>query len=182
MAKAQKTLPHGGDVSAFIASVPNRVRREDAFSLMDLMRRVTGDKPVMWGTSIVGFGSYAYPYAGGGEGIALRIGFSPRSNRLVLYLPLRRKGVRARLTRLGPHESSVSCLYLKTLADIDLGVLEEIIAASFDKEQGANVPFAARKRTAAKAAVKKSRAKPAVKKKTAKRPVKKASKKGRKRG
>lgn len=147
MNKAQKTLPRGAeaDVTAFLQRVPNKARGEDAFALMKMMRRVTGDKPVMWGPSIVGFGSYSYPYAGGGQGIAPKIGFSPRSNRLVIYLPLWQKDLRARLAKLGPHEASVSCLYLKRLADVDLGVLEETITAAFKS----GTPFPGRKKSVA---------------------------------
>lgn len=127
----QKTLPTDGDVDAFITSVANRVRREDAKQLVALMSRATEQKPVMWGKSIVGFGKVTYAYAAGGEGVAPRVGMSPRASRLVLYLPLARKGVGDRLGELGPHETGVSCLYIKTLSAVDLGVLSQMIAAAF---------------------------------------------------
>jgi hypothetical protein len=136
LAKAQKTLPHGGEaeVRAFLDHLPANNRRDDALKLTDIMRRVTGQKPVMWGTSIVGFGSWTYSYASGGEGIAPKLGFSPRANRLVLYLPLWQPDLRAQLAGLGPHEANVSCLYLKSLDDVDPHRLEKLLAASFKSD------------------------------------------------
>lgn len=131
MASDVKTLPHDGDVRAFVDAVPHPVRRRDAETLLDLMGRVTGEPPVMWGPSIVGFGTYHYHYASGRQGDAAGAGFSPRKAASTVYLP---DGVAAHadlLARLGPHTSSVSCLYIKDLEKVDLAVLEEIVRRSY---------------------------------------------------
>jgi hypothetical protein len=91
----------------------------------------------MWGPSIIGFGSYHYRYASGHEGDAPRIGFSPRKANLVLYVggfP----DYEALLARLGKHKSSKACLYLGKLADVDLGVLEEIARRTYEATEGAD--------------------------------------------
>ena len=122
--------PTGGDVDAFIARVTPAVRRRDAGTLVTLMRRVTGHEPVLWGTAI-GFGQYHYRYESGREGDAGAAGFAPRKAATVIYFP---DGVAAHaeaLERLGPHTTGLVCLYLKNLDDVDLGVLEEIVAASY---------------------------------------------------
>lgn len=122
--------PTGGDVDAFIARVTPAVRRRDAGTLVTLMRRVTGHEPVLWGTAI-GFGQYHYRYESGREGDAGAAGFAPRKAATVLYFP---DGVATHaesLERLGPHTTGLVCLYLKNLDDVDLGVLEEIVAASY---------------------------------------------------
>ena len=121
--------PTGGDVDAFIARVTPAVRRRDARTLVALMRRVTGEEPMLWGT-IVGFGQYHYRYRSGVEGEAGAAGFAPRKAATVVYLA---DGVGAHaeaLSRLGAHTTGLVCLYLKNLDDVDLGVLEEIVASS----------------------------------------------------
>ncbi len=95
-----------------------------------MMERVTGEPAVMWGPSIVGFGRYHYRYASGHEGDMCRVGFSPRSANLVLYVggfP----DYEAMLAKLGKHKRSKACLYLNKLADVDVGVLEEITQRTY---------------------------------------------------
>ena len=125
-----KTKPTQVSVADFIAAVPNAQRREDAKTVCAMMERLSGDPPVMWGPSIVGFGSYHYKYESGREGDAGRIGFSPRSTSLVLYLVDGYDGKEAQLARLGKHKIGKSCLYINKLADVDSAVLEEMIADS----------------------------------------------------
>lgn len=118
-------------MAAFLAAVPDDRRRADARVLVDLMRRVTGAEPVLWGPSIVGFGSYHYRYPTGREGDMPAAGFSPRKAATTVYLM---DGVDAHadaLTRLGPHTVGKGCLYLKRLADVDLGVLESMVRQSY---------------------------------------------------
>lgn len=126
-----KTLPTQASVEDFIEGVANRGRREDARTLLGMMRRVTGLEPVMWGPSIIGFGESFYILTDGARGRVPALAFSPRSNRMVLYLPLSQPEIQERLSRLGPHSIGVTCLYLKRLADVDPGVLEEILRASY---------------------------------------------------
>ena len=132
-----KTKPTQADVDDFIASVEKPVRRADARVLRDLMERVTGEPATMWGPSIVGFGSYHYRYASGHEGDACRLGFSPRSANLVLYVggfP----DYEALLAKLGKHKRSKACLYLNKLADVDMAVLEEIARRTYQATEGAD--------------------------------------------
>lgn len=125
-----KTKPTAVSVADFLEAVPNAQRRDDAKKVCAMMERLSGYPPVMWGPSIVGFGSYHYKYESGREGDAGRIGFSPRSTSLVLYLVDGYKGKEAQLARLGKHKTGVSCLYINKLADVDESVLEEMIRDS----------------------------------------------------
>ena len=127
-----KTVPTDASAEEFVAGVAKPVRRQDAQTLLELMSRVTGQEPVMWGSSIVGFGSYHYRYASGREGDAPAVGFSPRSAATTVYLMdgFEKRG--ALLERLGPHSLGASCLYLKRLEQIDLDVLEELVRASYE--------------------------------------------------
>jgi hypothetical protein len=96
------------------------------------MKEATGAEPVMWGSSIIGFGSYHYKYASGHEGDAALIGFSPRKNDLTLYIMIGFDQIDKLLARLGKYKTSKYCLYLKKLADVDLAVLKEMIQVSVD--------------------------------------------------
>ena len=111
----------------YIASVANERRRQDAQKLLALMRRITGQEPVMWGPSMVGFGSYHYKYATGHEGDALAVGFSPRSANLALYGLTYAPGAAELLQKLGKHKTGAACLYVNRLDDVDPGVLEQLI-------------------------------------------------------
>ena len=119
------------EVRAFIDAVPSARRRADAETLLELYGRVTGQLPVMWSGSIVGYGSYHYKYASGREGDAAAAGFSPRKASMTLYIGDGFDDLADELARLGEHTTSVGCLYIKDLAKVDLGVLEEIVAVSY---------------------------------------------------
>ena len=130
-----KTKPTEIDARDFINSVQNKTRREDALRLLDIFAEITGEPPVMWGPSIIGFGSYHYRYASGREGDFLRCGFSPRAANMVLYLI---SGANARpdlLKELGPHKTGASCLYIGPLQKIELDVLKLLIKADWDEMQ-----------------------------------------------
>jgi Domain of unknown function (DU1801) len=129
--------PTGGDVEAFIGGIPNAGRRADASILCDLLGEITGAPPVLWGPTIVGFGSYRYRYPSGREGEAPLASFSPRRGRLVVYLIGGYAERHARLIeRLGPHETGRGCLYLRRLADIDLDVLGQLVRRSMKVHRG----------------------------------------------
>ena len=132
-----KTRPTMVSVDAFLDAVNHPVRREDGRALRALMERVTGEPAVMWGPSIVGFGTYHYRYASGHAGDMCRVGFSPRSAKLVLYVGGFPE-YDALLATLGKHTSSRACLYLGKLTDVDLGVLEEIVRRSYAATAGVN--------------------------------------------
>lgn len=127
---ANKTTATGGDVTAFIDSVADEQRRCDARLLVEVMREVTGEPPVLWGASIVGFGSRHYRYASGHEGDTAAIGFSPRKAHSVLYLTGGMDDYADLLERLGQHRSGKGCLYLKRVDEADAAALREIIARS----------------------------------------------------
>jgi hypothetical protein len=126
---ANKTVETGADVATFVASVTDTGQRADAALLIEMLARVSGEPPKMWGPSIVGFGVHRYRYESGREGEICRVGFSPRKGKTVLY----GLGVQANadlLARLGKHATGKGCLYLKRLADIDLAALEELVVTS----------------------------------------------------
>lgn len=119
------------DVRAFLDRVEHPVRRRDAETLLEIMGRATGQRPHMWGSSIIGFGTYHYRYASGREGDAPAAAFSPRKAATTIYLA---DGIGAHpelLERLGPHTTGVGCLYVKDLALVDLAVLEQLVATSY---------------------------------------------------
>jgi hypothetical protein len=125
-----KTKPTEVSVDAFLDGVEHPVRRADGKAIREMMKRVTGEPARMWGPSIIGFGSYHYRYASGHEGDTCRLGFSPRSANLVLYVGGFPE-YEALLAKLGKHKRSKACLYLNKLADVDLAVLEEIARRTY---------------------------------------------------
>jgi hypothetical protein len=127
-----KTQPNEGDVRAFLASVSDESRRTDALAVCALMEEITGEPPVMWGSSMVGFGRYRYRYESGREGEWFVVGFSPRKQNLTLYLMDGFAGYEGLLARLGKHSTGKACLYLKQLSDADPDVLRALIARSVE--------------------------------------------------
>jgi hypothetical protein len=125
MAAEPKTRPTDVPVADFIAAVDNPKRRADAEVVRAMLTEVTGEEPVMWGPSIVGYGSYRGP-----TGDWPIIGFSPRKAQLVLYIMRGFDDFEDQLARLGKHKSGGGCLYINRLDDVDLGVLREIAAGS----------------------------------------------------
>ncbi len=121
-----KTRPNDKDVEAFIASVPEPAQ-SDCRELIGMMRSATGADPVMWGDSIVGFGSRHYRYASGREGDWFQVGFSPRARSLTLYLTDGVDRHAARLDDLGRHRTGKGCLYVTRLDDVDRDVLAAVI-------------------------------------------------------
>ncbi|WP_417484853.1 DUF1801 domain-containing protein [Maricaulis salignorans] len=117
---------------AFIAAVEHKVRRADARVLLEMMRRLSGEEPRMWGPSIIGFGTYHYKYESGREGDSMRTGFSPRKSGQVIYIMPGYANYTLILDRLGKFKEGKSCLYITKLADVDLDVLEELIQAGLD--------------------------------------------------
>ncbi len=127
-----KTKQNEASVDSFLDSVGSDRRREDSFTVLELMKRITGDEPRMWGAAIVGFGSYRYKYASGRSGEMPRIGFSPRKQSLTVYVMPGFSDYDELLSRLGKHRTGKSCLYINKLADIDMGVLEDLIRSALD--------------------------------------------------
>lgn len=125
-----KTKATEAGVADFIAAVPDDTRRKDADAICAMMARLTGEEPKMWGPSIIGFGSYRYTYDSGHSGEMCRIGFSPRKAELVLYVLTGKPEQEALLARLGKHRTGKSCLYIKKLADVELAVVEQLVATA----------------------------------------------------
>ena len=125
-----KTKPTQQSVAAYIDALADPVKCADARALVKLMQRLTGEKPWMWGPSIIGFGSYHYTYESGREGDMPVACFSPRKAAIVLYGLMSGSGSEKLLAKLGKHTTGKGCLYVKKLADVDLKVLEELIAES----------------------------------------------------
>ena len=125
-----KTQPTKESVSGFLKKVSDKGRREDCLKVLEIMKDVTGEEPKMWGSSIVGFGRYHYKYESGREGDSMITGFSPRKGDLTLYIMGGFEPVSDLMARLGKHKIGKSCLYLKNLDDVDLGVLRKIVEKS----------------------------------------------------
>ena len=136
-----KTTISSVSVEAFLAAVEPPAKREEAQVLGALFRKVTGQEPKMWGPSIIGYGEYSTTYDSGRKVHWMRAGFSPRKAKHTLYLmggycdPVTGASRDAVLARLGKHSTGKSCLYVNKLADIDLAVLEEIVAADWQTMQ-----------------------------------------------
>ncbi|HTE57885.1 MAG TPA: DUF1801 domain-containing protein [Verrucomicrobiae bacterium] len=124
-----KTKPTGIDVESFLGSVSDK-RREEAHTLIALMQEISGEKPCMWGPSIIGFGSQHYKYDTGREGDMPRLAFSPRKANITVYFEgFDRYG--ELLAKLGKHKRTVACLYINKLADVKLDVLRAMLEQSF---------------------------------------------------
>lgn len=134
MAAEPKTKPTDVPVADFIAAVENPVRRADAEVVRTMLEEITGEKPVMWGPSIVGYGVYRGP-----TGPWPRIGFSPRKAQMVMYFMGNYPEQQALAARLGKHKGSVACLYVNKLADIDMAVLREMAERAY-AEMGERYP------------------------------------------
>jgi hypothetical protein len=125
-----KTRPTKVKVEDFLNAVEHPTRKADGFELLRIMKDITKKKPVMWGPSIVGFGSYHYKYESGREGDMPIVGFSPRKTSLSLYIMPGFEQYEEILGRLGKHKIGKSCLYISKLTDVDISVLKELIEKS----------------------------------------------------
>ena len=127
-----KTKATNASVTAYIDALTDPARRSDAKQLVQLMGRLSGEKPKLWGPSIIGFGSGHYRYESGREGDMPLIAFAPRKAALVLYSMLSHRDAPALLAKLGKHTTGKGCLYIKKLADVDGSVLERLIKNAVD--------------------------------------------------
>ena len=123
----QKTKPTQASVKEFLNQIPDKERRDDCFAVAKIMEEITGDKPKMWGPSIVGFGTYHYKYASGHEGDWPIAAFSPRKRDLTLYLMVGFEKNADLMKQLGKHSTGKSCLYIKRLSDIHIPTLKKLI-------------------------------------------------------
>lgn len=127
-----KTKPNSANINDFLSKVENEQKRADSYKILELMKKVTGEEPIMWGNSIIGFGNYHYKYASGREGDWFLTGFSPRKQNFSIYLMSceNEKKLNDLFAKLGKHKTGKSCLYFNKLADIDIRVLEKLIRQS----------------------------------------------------
>lgn len=132
-----KTQPNHHSVKAFLQSVEDEQQRKDALRVLEIMQKISGETPQLWGDSIIGFGSYHYRYASGREGDWFLTGFSPRNNKLSLYIMAGFSQYASLMQQLGKYKTGKSCLYIRRLADVNKDVLEELIRQSlvYMKEQ-----------------------------------------------
>src|SRR4051812_30356569 len=128
MAK-NKTNATSADVAAFIDKVEDKQKRADAYQIIKLMEEASGFQPVMWGASIIGFGTHHYKYESGHEGDMPLAGFSPRKSAMVLYVSLGEKREEL-LKKFGKHKPSKGCVYFKSLEDVDVNILKKMVALS----------------------------------------------------
>ena len=125
-----KTKPNDGIVENFINTVENEQKRQDSFRLLKIMEEVTGEQGKMWGSSIIGFGTYHYVYDSGQSGDWMLAGFSPRKQALTVYMMAGNHHFEEELKLLGKHKLGKSCVYIKKLDDVDESVLRQMIARS----------------------------------------------------
>ena len=133
-----KTRPTDQDVTDFLNSVEHKTRREDGFDLLQMMEEITGEEAAMWGSSIVGFGSYHYKYESGREGDMPLVGFSPRKQSMTLYIMPGFDDYEDLLAELGKHKLGKACLYVNKLADVNNTVLRTLIRRSYEHMKETN--------------------------------------------
>ncbi|NQW29076.1 MAG: DUF1801 domain-containing protein [Ignavibacteria bacterium] len=132
-----KTKPTAASVEDFINSVEDEQKRNDSFVLLEMMQKATGEQPVLWSSSLIGFGKKRYKSPTTGREVDwLVIGFSPRKANLSLYLTVDIKKYATALEKLGKHKTGVGCLYINKLEDVDLKVLRGLIDASIKQNSG----------------------------------------------
>ena len=127
-----KTTRNDVDPLEFIAGLDNPQRRDESLELLELFKQRTGEEPVMWGGSIIGFGSYDYQYASGRSSSWMRVGFSPRKQQMTIYVMPGFERYDDLLASLGPHTIGKSCLYLKRLDAVDKEILGDLVAESYE--------------------------------------------------
>lgn len=127
-----KTKASDASVDVYLEAIADPTRRTDCQALVRLMQKITGERPRMWGSSIVGFGSYHYRYESGREGDSSATGFSSRKTDISVCLTADFPGQEALLARLGKHKMGKACLAIRRLSDVDLGLLEQLVARSVE--------------------------------------------------
>lgn len=127
-----KTLENDSSVTAFLNTVTDATKRKDSFDLLELFKEASSFDAKMWGTAIVGFGSYHYKYESGREGDAPLTGFSPRKDSFALYFSSELKDREKLLASLGKHKTGKACVYVKKLEDVNIEILKQIITNSIE--------------------------------------------------
>lgn len=125
-----KTKVNEASVEDFLSNIPDEKKRKDAFEVLELMQNITKQSPKIWGTNIIGFGTYKYEYKSGREGEWFLVGFSPRKQNLTLYIVAGFENYTELMEQLGKYKIGKSCLYVNKLEDIKLSILKKLIKAS----------------------------------------------------
>jgi hypothetical protein len=133
-----KTKPTKGSVTAFLNKIKDQQLRGDCFVILEMMQKVSNCEPIMWGSAIIGFGTFHYVYESGREGDTIVIGFSPRKQNISIYLMGGLNKVEDELSKLGKYKSGKGCLYIKSLSDVNAEVLKKIFAKAFKEAQRKN--------------------------------------------
>jgi hypothetical protein len=126
-----KTKPTAASVTAFLNRVKEKQLRDDCFALVKMMKAVSRKEPVMWGSAIIGFGTYHYVYASGREGDTVLIGFSPRKQNISIYMMCSLDSVKDELRTLGKYKTGKGCLYIEALSDVDAAALRRVLAKGY---------------------------------------------------
>ena len=130
-----KTKPTKDSVTAFLNKIQDQQVREDCFAILEMMKKVSNFEPVMWGSAIIGFGTYHYVYESGREGDTAVIGFSPRKQNISIYLMGGVNHVEDELSKLGKYKTGKGCLYIKSLNDVNPEVLKKVLTKAFKEGQ-----------------------------------------------
>jgi Domain of unknown function (DU1801) len=130
-----KTKPTKESVTAFLNKIKDQQLRDDCFQILEMMEKVSNSDPVIWGSAIIGFGTFHYVYESGREGDTLVIAFSPRKQNISLYLMGGLKNIDVELSKLGKYKTGKGCLYIKSLKDVNSEVLKRIFAKAYKQAQ-----------------------------------------------
>ena len=130
-----KTKPTKSSVTAFLNKVKDQQLRADCYAILEMMKKASKCEAVMWGSAIVGFGTYHYVYESGREGDTIVIGFSPRKQNISIYLMGGLKNIEGELSKLGKYKTGKGCLYVKSLSDVNTEVLKKVFAKAFGEAQ-----------------------------------------------
>lgn len=133
MAKSKnKTVANNNSVAEFIQQIIDTKKQQQTKDIVSMMQECTGEEPVMWGTSIIGFGTYHYRYDSGREGDFMKAGFSPRKSNFSLYIMSGMKRFPELMDKLGKYKTGKSCLYIKDIGDVDTEILKKLIKESYN--------------------------------------------------
>jgi hypothetical protein len=134
-----KTKPTIASVTAFLNKIQDTQIRNDCFAILKMMQNLSRKEPVMWGSSIIGFGTFHYIYESGREGDTVVIGFSPRKQNISIYMMCGLEKVKGELLNLGKYKTGKGCLYIKSLSDVDTVALKKVLTKGFKEASKLNV-------------------------------------------
>ena len=134
-----KTKPTIASVTTFLNKIQNLHLRTDCFTLLKMMQAVSKAEPVMWGSSIIGFGTFHYVYESGREGDTVVIGFSPRKQNISIYMMCSLDKISGELVNLGKYKTGKGCLYIKSLSDVNTAALKKVLTKAFKEASKLNV-------------------------------------------